>query len=78
MFIDIDIDGVDDSRDNCGKANPDQLDTNGNGVGDACEGGDIDNDGVVDSIDNCKWAANPDQKDTDGDGVGDACKDVIL
>jgi hypothetical protein len=78
MFIDIDTDGIDDSRDNCGKSNPDQLDTNGNGVGDACEGGDIDNDGVVDSIDNCKWAANPDQKDTDGDGVGDACKDVIL
>ena len=78
MFIDIDQDGIDDSKDNCSRPNPDQLDTNKNGIGDACEYGDIDNDGVIDSTDNCKYAANPDQKDEDNDGVGDACKDIIL
>lgn len=78
MFIDLDQDGIDDSKDNCSLKNPDQLDTNKNGVGDACEYGDIDHDGVIDSKDNCKYVANPDQKDEDNDGVGDACKDVIL
>jgi hypothetical protein len=78
MFIDLDQDGIDDSKDNCSLKNPDQLDTNKNGVGDACEYGDIDHDGVIDSKDNCKYVANPDQKDEDNNGVGDACKDVIL
>lgn len=78
MFIDMDQDGIDDSKDNCSLKNPDQLDTNKNGVGDACEYGDIDHDGVIDSNDNCIYVANPDQKDEDNDGVGDACKDVIL
>ena len=78
MFIDMDQDGIEDSKDNCSLKNPDQLDTNKNDVGDACEYGDIDHDGVIDSKDNCKYVANPDQKDEDNDGVGDACKDVIL
>jgi len=35
---DSDLDGVPDYRDNCPNVpNPDQLDSNGNGVGDACE-----------------------------------------
>jgi hypothetical protein len=37
-FVDTDGDGVDDSHDNCPTVpNPDQKDSNGNGIGDACE-----------------------------------------
>src|SRR5215475_5652199 len=71
--VDTDGDGVDDARDNCPTvANGDQKDTDGDGIGDACDK-DIDNDGVLNAQDNCPTVANADQRDDDGDGVGDAC-----
>jgi hypothetical protein len=69
---DSDGDGVLDSRDNCPNVdNPDQVDSDGDGVGDACA--DADKDGEPDKTDNCPAVANPDQADRDRDGIGDAC-----
>ena len=66
-------DQVSNCDDNCPTvANPDQLDENANGVGDACET-DQDEDGVFDAFDNCPTVANPDQLNNDLDPVGDAC-----
>lgn len=71
---DVDEDGVPDSRDNCVTVpNPDQLDVDGNGRGDACD--DFDRDGVINSIDNCPNDPNRAQRDEDGDGIGDVCDD---
>lgn len=69
---DIDKDGVADVLDNCvSQTNPDQLDVNGNGRGDACD--DFDKDGLINSNDNCPNQPNRDQLDIDGDGIGDVC-----
>ena len=76
-LLDTDEDGILDGVDNCRDTyNPDQLDSDGDGIGDACEGivlPDIDGDGVPDEIDNCPTVANPSQSDIDGDGIGDLC-----
>lgn len=59
---DLDRDGIEDPADNCPeRVNPEQLDSDGDGVGNAC--------------DSCLDVANADAQDADddGDGMGDAC-----
>ena len=73
LSSDSDGDGRIDGSDNCPKnANANQLDTDGDHVGDVCDS-DSDNDGVANISDNCQLVRNADQEDQDGDGVGDAC-----
>lgn len=70
---DPDDDGIRGTADNCPTVkNANQLDTDGDKRGDACDGDD-DNDGDADAADNCPLVANPSQLDTDGDKKGDAC-----
>lgn len=79
--VDTDGDGVCDSVDNCPAVpNPNQADSNGNGVGDVCEPPiakcDIDGDGDIDSIDVArvmalrnKAASVEPKADADGNGT---------
>jgi hypothetical protein len=70
---DGDLDGIPDVTDNCpADANADQLDTDGDNIGDVCDT-DIDGDGIINTSDNCPLVSNSDQLNTDGDSMGDAC-----
>ncbi len=77
--VDTDADDVCGSDDNCPDTpNLDQLDSDGDGAGDACdpcpaEPFDLDGDFYCAAIDNCLLVANPDQADSDGEGLGDVC-----
>jgi len=71
-YGDSDNDGYYDLIDNCPlNSNPNQIDSNGDGIGDLCS--DLDEDGIIDSEDNCPSNFNPFQVDNDGDGIGDPC-----
>lgn len=81
---DLDFDGVPDFADVCaGTFDPQQLDTDGDGVGDLCDPwpldpkDDEDGDGLSAEVDNCPTAYNPNQLDSDGDGIGDECDAVL-
>ncbi|MBX2803166.1 MAG: thrombospondin type 3 repeat-containing protein [Myxococcales bacterium] len=82
---DADLDGVDDSIDNCRDvSNAEQRDVDLDGLGDVCDNcptavnpdqHDNDRDGFGAACDRCDWLAWPtnDDEDTDGDGVADSC-----
>ena len=77
-LFDSDDDGVADMSDNClNDYNPDQLDFEGDGIGDICDPDD-DNDDVQDDVDNCPWTYNPTQDDSLGNGVGDVCRSCCI
>ena len=81
MGINRDEDNVLDGQDNCPAVkNDSQDDTDGDGIGDACDliDNDGDDDGVADALDNCPIVPNPDQLDSDNNGRGDACTVVVI
>jgi MYXO-CTERM domain-containing protein len=76
ILNDNDNDTVNNEVDNCPfNSNTNQADSDGDGLGDACDSttNDEDGDTIVNASDNCPFIDNPGQEDTDGDGIGDAC-----
>ena len=70
-IVDDDRDNIENANDNClGTSNNTQLDTDGDGQGDACDADD-DNDGLSDDVE-AELNTNATQQDSDGDGVEDA------
>ena len=77
---DTDLDGVVDSQDNCiNNANNTQLDTDGDGYGNACDG-DFDQSGFVDAGDLSIFRSRYMNTDTDADldGSGDVSGNDLL
>jgi len=86
LVTDTDGDGLSDQIDNCAVVpNPNQIDLNGDDVGDICSG-DRDNDGIPDADDSCPdsfdWfglrdidldGVNDLSLDLDGDGINNSC-----
>jgi probable HAF family extracellular repeat protein len=72
---DADGDGIANPLDNCpDTTNPDQLDVDADGVGNACnDADDSDGDEWADALDTCPNDPNPLQEDTDADMIGDLC-----
>lgn len=80
-YYDPDLDKVPTAYDNCWLvSNPDNKDSDDDGVGDACDPDlvdtrllDWDGDGVSDEKDNCPRVCNQNQRDSNRDGIGDRC-----
>ena len=89
-IVDTDGDGIPDTQDNCDLPNPDQIDCNGNGIGDVCDLADgVSFDCNANNIpDECEADCNtngiPDScdisdgtsQDADGNGIPDECEVV--
>jgi Zn-dependent metalloprotease len=74
---DRDNDGILDDLDNCPLvSNPDQLDSDGDGIGDVCDDDD-DNDGVLDTNDNCPNTPYGDPINSNGCSLECPVYDVI-